>query len=103
MCPCLWSQLHANAAEVGSGVGRHQRVTDPTDHPRQSDERLRVLAVREVLVALQNGCLNVATSRVKDTHTVTHRTLFDSSMLHGLLYNTYTGLQDCYTQDTTLG
>ena len=57
---------HADSAEVGPAVGRHQRVSDPPDHPGESDEGLRVLPISQVAVAAEDGRLYVAGGGVKE-------------------------------------
>ena len=49
--------------EVGSGVARNERVSDPTNHLGEANESLSELTVRQEAVALQNGRLNIANER----------------------------------------
>ena len=56
---------HADSAEVGPAIGRHQRVSNPSHHPSESNEGLCVLPVSQVAVAPQDGRLHIAGGGVK--------------------------------------
>ena len=63
MCCALWGDSHAHPTEIGPGIGSHQGVPDPSYHLGEADERLRVLPVGKVAIALQDGRLHKAMGR----------------------------------------
>ena len=56
----LRSNGHAHSAEVGSGIGSHERVSNTSHHLGQPDQSLSVLLVGQETVALHDGRLHVA-------------------------------------------
>lgn len=84
MCSGIRCNKQTHSAEVGTSVAGNKRIANSTNHPGQSNERLRELSIREEAVTLQNGRLHVADERESSrTHT---EQLYCAVYIHNTLY-----------------